>query len=508
MSIYHTKRWKGLGSLSRLLVGAALALPLAACDTDKIVEVEDPAQRTPQEISNSGSVPALVQGAFRQFVGGYSGFGDDAFLSGSAVITDEMYYGDTFTTRDAADKRTLQPPILGNITDPAFARLQQSRFNARRAFAVVSQYTTPATATSDAATKAQLRTIEGYVYTTLSEGWCSAVPFSVVPDTGAIDPAAIQFGASLSVTQMNDTAVSRFNEAIALNPANNLAAVGKARSLLNNAKYALAASAVAAVPTLYVFRLEHSANTGAENNPMFSLTSNGRYGVANLEGGFSGSTASRPDTRTPGVTLADAEGIAFRGLGDPRVPWSGRPSSGNGCFSSSVICWLNNNYPTLDSDVPLASGVEARLIEAEGAMQAGNGATMITKLNELRAQAATLLGVLYPDQKQTFPLPGTGGTITLAPLSDPGAGLAAAEALAARRSLLFQERALWLYNTGHRQGDLRRLIRHYGLPSSSVFPTGNHFRGGTYGSDVAYPVPFGESNNPEYKASACVTTQA
>jgi hypothetical protein len=158
--------------------------------------------------------------------------------------------------------------------------------------------------------------------------------------------------------------------------------------------------------------------------------------------------------------------------------------------------------------VPLASGVEARLIEAEAALQAGDAATMMARLNSLRSQVVTLLAVLYPDQKQTFPAPGSGGTVSLPALADPGAGLSAADAFTARRNLLFQERALWLFNTGHRLGDLRRLVRNYGLPSTSVFPTGPHFRGANYGNDVNYPLPFTENNNPDYNPAACITTQA
>jgi hypothetical protein len=156
----------------------ALALPLVACDTDKLVEVEDPAARRPEDLNNAGAVPALVQGAFRQFVGGYSGFGDDSFLSASAAMSDETYYGDTFTTRLAADKRIVQSPVLGNITDASFNRLQQSRLNARRAFAVVNQF--PTDAASDASTKAQLRTIEGYSV------WCLTKAPSILPPSTSV----------------------------------------------------------------------------------------------------------------------------------------------------------------------------------------------------------------------------------------------------------------------------------------------------------------------------------
>lgn len=499
MNLFY--RGRGLRALPRLAVAAVMALPLAACNTDDIVAVTDPERLRPEDLTGLAAVPSLVNGALRQFGGGYSGFGGDAFLSASAVISDEWYYGDTFTTRQAADQRTLQPAVLGNISDAAYNRLHQARLNARRAYAVVQEFTTAATATADAATQAQLRAIEGYTYVTLSEGWCGAVPFSRIPDTGPLDPSLIEFGAPLSTNQMNDTAVVRFNEGLTRNSANRLAAVGKGRALLNLGRYAEAATAVAAVPTTFVHFIEHSPNTGDQNNPAFSLQSNGRYGVANLEGADSPTGTSRPDaptsgTAAPPTTAAGAEGLAFRGAQDPRIPYQSRGGAG-GCFTASVRCWMNNNYPDFEADVPVASGVEARLIEAEAAFQAGNFTLMMDKLNELRANTSGLLTILYPRAKQTFPAI---GIPTLAALTDPGT-------TAGRRDMIFSERAFWLYNTGHRQGDLRRLVRNYGLASSAVWPTGPHFRGATFGTDVAYPVPFDEENNPSFVRSACVTSQ-
>lgn len=507
----HIYRRKGLRTLPTLLAPVVLAISIAGCNTDKLVEAQNPAALRPEDLNNPAAVPQLVNGALRQFIGGYSGFGlDDAFLSGSAVISDEYYFGDTFPTRDAADKRNLQVPQLGNITDAAFGRLHQARFNARRAFGVVDQFTTPATSAADAVTKAQLRTIEGYVYVTLSEGWCGAVPFSRLPDTGPIDPNEIEEGVPLGTVQMNDTAVSRFNEALVLNSANRLGAVGKGRALLNLGRYAEAEAAVAAVPTTFVFLIEHSVNTSAENNPLFSLTNNGRYGVSNLEGGLTATGAAlRPDLPTaanqqppPPTTAPSAEGIPYRGLRDPRVPWENRAGSGV-CFSASVRCWLNTNYPNQDADIPLASGVEARLIEAEAALQRGDIATYLARLNTLRASEPQLTAILYPNRKAGFV------SNPLTPLADPADPLTTPTAqFNARVDLLFRERALWMFATGHRQGDLRRLIRNYGRASNTVFPSGPHFRGGTYGNDVAYPVPFNEQNNKSYTPASCINTQA
>ena len=61
--------------------------------------------------------------------------------------------------------------------------------------------------------------------------------------------------------------------------------------------------------------------------------------------------------------------------------------------------------------------------------------------------------------------------------------------------MLFEERARWLFGTAHRLGDLRRLVRQYGFGQEQVFPSGSFFKGGAYGSDVNFPIPFEEHEN-------------
>ena len=87
-------------------------------------------------------------------------------------------------------------------------------------------------------------------------------------------------------------------------------------------------------------------------------------------------------------------------------------------------------------------------------------------------------------------------TVTgLTPLVDPGTD-------AARVDLVFRERAFWMFSTGHRTGDLRRLVRQYGRAANTVFPTGNWHKGGNYGADVTLPVPQAEQNNPNLPSGA------
>jgi hypothetical protein len=229
-----------------------------------------------------------------------------------------------------------------------------------------------------------------------------------------------------------------------------------------------------------VYKIEHSDNTARQNNGIFALQDNGRYSVSDGEGG----------------------GLPFRSALDPRVPWEG-PFPG---FDQTIPQYINLRYTSLDSDVPLASGVEARLIEAEAALQASNVATWLAKLNALRADVFSLMALHIDEYENSLERAidnSSGGFGQLAPLADPGTA-------AARVDLMFRERAFWMYTTGHRLGDLRRLARPvatggYGR-GGNVFPTGVYHKGGNYGTDVAFPITFEEVNNPNFDVRNCSTT--
>jgi hypothetical protein len=203
--------------------------------------------------------------------------------------------------------------------------------------------------------------------------------------------------------------------------------------------------------------------------------------------------------------------------------------------------------------VMLASGVEARLIEAEAFLDANPASpnpAWLTAVNALRTDGTNAPvytrqctnGILsgggqVTQQGSPCPAgvtdvkwgPGTGAYLLsasalnkttpscpaapgagapcfdttsyvgLPPLTDPALGTipAGKTAFDVRIDLVFQERAFWLYLTGHRQGDLRRLVRLYGRSQNTVYPTGPYYGGlGSYGSDVNLTIPSGEQVNP------------
>jgi hypothetical protein len=165
----------------------------------------------------------------------------------------------------------------------------------------------------------------------------------------------------------------------------------------------------------------------------------------------------------------------------------------------------------------VAGGIEAELIRAEADLKAG-GSNWLTQLNTLRTTGVStgvdttfrydttttydtteVGGVEQVDTTTTVDtvlvwadtawVAGTGGVGHLGPLQDPGTA-------DARVQLLFRERAFWLYATGTRQGDLRRLVREYRVPKNTIYPSGTYPGVGTYSDNIDAPIPSTEIPNP------------
>jgi hypothetical protein len=219
--------------------------------------------------------------------------------------------------------------------------------------------------------------------------------------------------------------------------------VGLGRALLDSNDDAAAAAAVATVPVSFVYDIGASTNSSVQNNGIWNYTFN--------EFGFS---------------VSDSEGtngLPFVSANDPRVVSVNTGSPGTSGLTPFIQQQL---YTTQSSLIPLATGIEAGLITAEH--QFRTGGPYLATLNALRTTVAGL-----------------------APLAPP-ANMEAGE------RLLFHERAFWMYLTGHRLGDLRRLVRQYKELVSTVYPVGISREGVPYGVDVNFEISQDESNNPNF----------
>ncbi len=455
----------------RRLAAAALLFGLVgsmtACDLDKLLEVTDRDRVNEATLEDPDVIDVVVTGALGDFVGAYSG--GESYLTVSALMSDEWYSAGTFTTRTATDRRDQFTAENGNTSDGTYTSFQSARRALKDAAIKLAAHPDRGTGHED---YQMVKALEGYAILGLAEGWCSAVPLSNVDEAGEF-----VYGSALTSAALADSAIAKFNASLA-GGTNSLAAIGKARALTFKGDYAAAASAVAGVATDYVWFIPHSVS--GSNNTIFSYQQNGRYSISNLEGGNGLAFLDE------GVEYTDYGGTVVA-AGDPRIAWYG-PIPG---FDEGIDQYMAIWYDDFGDDVPLATGIEARLIEAEAALANSQFGQVTTILNGLRADVTTHLGNLY-----SFVADGT--------LADLPAATTQAEAM----DQLFHERGFWLYLTGHRLADLRRMVANYGMAQSDVYPSGAYFKGGDYGTDVVFQMDFDESNNTEYSLDQCNVSSA
>lgn len=433
----------------RPVAGALLAaFALTACDLETVLEVPDPDVATPSSVADRSALPVLRSGAVGDFALGYGGAGnaEDGFIQNGGLLADELEWAETFPTRREFDSRNMQ--ITNGNIGTMLRNAQRARASAARAARLYEQFepNNPA--------RAEMLNLEGITLTLLAEHFCSGVPVSELTDDGET-----VYGDPLSTAAMLTSALSSFDKALTVVGSQtsatavamaNFARVGRGRVLLNQGQYAAAASAVANVPTSFVYQTDHSENSARQNNGIFvTMAVNRRFSVADREG---------------------TNGLPFRSDSDPRtLSPRGTGAAATG-FDGTTPLFLPAKYPNRSASIIVASGPEARLIEAEAALKANDVATFLSKHNALRA------------------------TLGLSALTDPGTTVD-------RENLHFKERAYWLFLTAHRLGDLRRMVRQYTRNKESVFPTGAFPAskgGGAYGGDVNFPIHFDEINNPKF----------
>ena len=432
-----------------LLLGALLAP--AACNPEKALEVDDIDVVSPEQLNDKSALPTLRNGVLSTFQLAFSGGADlangghEGQATMSGLLADEFLNAESFPDRISVDMRDIIPSNLSLVS--LFLDLSRARATADYAS---SQYNR---LDPGAAGQSEVLSIAGISYVLFGENYCSGVPFSTLSSGGSI-----VYGDPQTRDQVLTTAVAKFDSAITIATAEedadllNLARVGKARALLDLGRFADAATAASPVPTTFEYLVRSSANSLRQNNGIWNYTANTfAFSVPEREG----------DNGLPYVTA-----------NDPRLDVV---VTGQRGFDRATPFNLQLKYPDLEADVVLASGTEARLIQAEAAFRAGTPGPALSILNTLRASAG------------------------LGALTDPGSDVA-------RANLLFRERAFWMWGTAHRLGDMRRLVRQYGRAQNTVFPTGEYHKGGEYGSDVNFPVSSDERNNPKF--TGCIDRSA
>jgi hypothetical protein len=442
---------KAIGHPVRLCALAVFggALATTACH-GVLTDVTTPDQISPDMAASAAGANAqrvAAIGNFATFYGGdVSGTGVGVNIA-SGLLSDEMESARGGT--EHLDQRSGNDALFP-LTSP-WSFVGQAQTQLIRAVAAVQKWA-PETSAADKAAKAtqlaQLYLYEGFVYTILAENYCNGIPVGDANDVAPQTPILSNADLYTKALAQFDLAISTAGATQADLDIKNAALVGKGRVKLNQNDYAAAAGFVGSVPDKLVLSVAYSSASIV--NAVFDwMNTTLNFAPADREGG---------------------NGLPFVSANDPRVTVK-RTAAGAVALQAGqdgVRHAVQTVYSQPNQSIPLATGVEARLIEAEAALKGGDPITFMSKVNAARATRSDL-----------------------PPLADPGV----VTDTAARTNLLFKERGFWFWGTAHRLGDLRRLVRQYKRPTETVFPTGNYFKGGTFGTDVTLIPAQAEKNN-------------
>ncbi len=437
---------------------AALALVLTgACAeaNERLLQVTDPDIINPSDAASEEGATAIANGVvatFRTITGG----GESSWLFGGLLV-DEWSTSSTFIQNDETDQRGVQE-FNGTVTG-ILRQLYRTRTRADEAIAALSEFRPSARSLL-----AEMYLARGFAEMQLALDFCNGIP---IGDGNATPPVP---GNPLSNVEVFNLAVASLDSAIAFSNAadaatvviNRAARVARARVALALGNFTEAGTFVVGIPT--TFRYQHTFSAASSANTLWAQgLSARRYSVGDsIEG------------NSRNIFVANA--LPFASARDPRLPVT-IPTSGsiNGqdgqTYTRTTQMW--GQFTAVD----VANGIDARLIEAEVALRAGNTTQWLAIHNALRA-APLMLGTVEPT--------------VMPPLVDPGTEVG-------RVNLHFREKAFWTFSRGQRLGDMRRLIRQYGRTEQNTFPQGVHYKGGDYGTDVNLPMVTAERNNPNFQ---------
>jgi hypothetical protein len=404
-----------------VLTGVAV-IGLASCSMD----VDNPSVIDAGKFNPNSDGATLALSAQTNF---YLAFQSVAMNGG--LISDEVWTGAVRLQTNRLSARNFVG--TDDINADFFALLSLAIASNQNAVGVLNKGPNAATDLNLATASMNL----GYSLDLMAESMCSGV---------------IQGGPELSDTQLLDTAVTAFTQAIgvasAAGPSGativNGSNVGLARAYLQLGDYTNAASTAALVPSDFVINVVTSANVSTQGS-----LGNTYFGNA-LQGQIVAPERYR--------------------IGDPRMPID---STTPGSTLNQLPYVIQAKYTSYADPIRLGSGLEAQYITAEAELH-GSGATgdAVTLINARRAAGGE--GAYSGSTSDTLAVLGE----------------------------LLNQRARDFWMEGKKLGDLRR---NPSVPLTAVLtdPVGAPFYtnsgGGTFGSNFCAPIPPEETNaNPNF----------
>jgi hypothetical protein len=325
-----------------------------------------------------------------------------------------------------------------------YAPLQTARNSAESVLDHLKTWTDAEVPTNRQALIATSAAYAGYSLLLLGEGFCTMAVSHINSDR------SIDYGGEIQPDSVLKLAIARFDEAItaaaAVTPATaantaimRMATVGRARAKLRRGDYAGARADAALVPTGFTFNATYTSGTsvGRRSNLVFGENS--------------------LNNRSSSI------GSPYRSMtGDPRVPVTATTSTS----ATGIVHYYQTKYANAESPIRLASYEEAQLIIAEADIQTNTPTSLANAVTILNASRARGNQGVYT------------GAVTQAALMT---------------ELVDQRRREFFLESQH-LGDIIK----YGITPTPAAGTAYHFGGGTYGTQICFPLPSAERlNNPK-----------
>jgi hypothetical protein len=465
---------------ARLVVGAAAlvlavgVMSLAACDRlkNELLAPQNPGLVDQGAVGSPAAAAALKVGAIGRLKvlsndPNATGFAWSSLWVASGLFTDEFSNSDFQNSQNDVDARTISPDNV--VSD--YSRITQSRGFIRDAINAEKQYEPQKTADI-----AELYLGMGFIEMSLAEDFCNGIPlgsnnqgvvdyskpeFKPLTNQEVYAVALLHVDSALTILGTATDAASTFVRQAAL--------ITKARILIdqnrNQAGTAAGLVSATAVPSTYQYLWTSSPSSNGDD-----------IGIWQFNNSVGRTTVGDSVMNYQGKKYFALNAIPFASAGDPRVPVLVGSTAGLSAEDGLTPFFLQQIWKNRDDPVPMVSGIDARLIEAEARLNASDIPGMMAILNALRATPPKI-GTFQPAAMAALATPATIDDAT---------------------TLFFREKAFWTFGRGQRLGDLRRLVRQYGRTQDKVFPTGQQYKGPNYGSDVNLPVPDGERVNPQF----------
>jgi starch-binding outer membrane protein, SusD/RagB family len=411
---------------------------LVACDAVKNpLDVEASSRIPAENVEVPANAQLLVDGAIADLECAFS-----SYIVQGAEVSDEFIYAFQTADRVPPDQRTTSPTDARYATSSCtafgiYGPLQTARSSAETVLDYLRVWTDAEVTGNRQQMIATASAHAGYAYVLLGEGFCSLAFSKINPDR------SIAYGGEVTRDSTFKRAVTRFTEAIAaaqaVTPATTLSTDILRMAYLGRARAKLNLGDYA------------GAKADAQQIPA-GYTRNATY---------SGTVPRRNnmvynENAAPNTSSSVGEPYRTYSATDPRVPVVQTTT----ISTSGIRHWYQSKYPTVGAPIPIATYDEAQLIIAEADIRANSLATALPILNASRAR-------------------GNQGLFT---------GTTQAQYLAE----LVDQRRRELFLESQQLGDMIR----YGTPLVPAPGTSYHF-GGTYGSQVCFPLPSAERlNNP------------